>query len=100
MLESHDMDLAFPLVGSHCVLLSGCIVPAALSAYSAFLGSLVEVELSDMSRGAVHSALKQAQSVSPHETALRDRAQSLRAQQYPQAQLSNDLLKCECSWSL
>lgn len=93
---SHDSDTAFPLVGSHCVLLSGCVPPAALSAYSAFLSSLVEVELDDLSRGPVHSAMKQAMSVSSHEATLQAKVASLRTHQFTQAELSNGLLKCEC----
>ena len=95
LLESHDSDPVFPLVGNHCVVLSGCVPPGALTAYSAFLGSLVGVELSDLSRGAVHSAMKQAMLVSSREAALQSKAASLLTQLASQTELSNGFLKSE-----
>lgn len=95
LVESHDSDPVFPLVGNHCVLLSGCVPTGALNAYSAFLGSLVGVELGSLSRGAVHSAMKQAILVSSREAALQTKAIALTTQQSSQEEFSNGLLKSE-----
>lgn len=91
----HDSDSASPLVGSQCVQLVQCIPLGALTAYSTFLASLVQVELDGLSRGLVHSAVKEAMSVSSHETGLRIKAKSLRERQFSVTELSSGYIKCK-----
>ena len=68
--ESHDPEAAIPLVGADCVQLLQYIPVASLPAYTVFLTKLLNEELSDISRGAVYSALRQAQAPSLLEKAV------------------------------
>ena len=66
----------------------------ALSAYSAFLGSLVAVELEGLSRGTVHSAMKQASIPSSNEAGLRAKAEVLRGHHFTKSELANGYSRC------
>lgn len=67
-----------PLVGSQCVQMVHCIPHGALDAYSAFLASVVAMELKAMARGPVNTAMKQARVQSPQAAGLSAIATSIK----------------------
>ena len=59
--QSHDPEAVIPLVGCHCVQLLHYIPDASLSDFALFLVGLLNEELSEVPRGVVYTALRQAE---------------------------------------
>lgn len=68
---SHDPEAPPSLSGSHIVQILQLVSVDSLPAYSTLLAKMLSAELREIPRGAVHTALRQAQTSSPLErTAL------------------------------
>ena len=59
--QSHDPEAIIPLVGCHCVQLLHYIPDGSLSDFALFLAGLLNEELSEVPRGVVYTALRQAE---------------------------------------
>ena len=59
--QSHDPEAVIPLVGCHCVQLLHYIPDASLPDFALFLAGLLNEELSEVPRGVVYTALRQAE---------------------------------------
>ena len=68
----------------------------ALPSYSVFLGSVLAEEVRGVARGAVHSAMKQALGLSPHEVQLRAKAAAMARREFTRAELASGFSKCGC----